>query len=394
MPNHVIYMRLGKSIAIVVSDRVYLSVVAVGVGVVLGSSSMAIEYYKKRRKILNAPNTVTIKNSPRYRRFIRRIINQLGHRIVIQLNKNVSGREILTLYRHLADDLRIIEALRILGGTCVVLIKTVIICRSIIMVIGAVSFYLRTRDNLFIAALNTLRLFAYSTTRSVKVTCGFIAIVVLTAKTWCTVPEMRPVFTVWVFITMLNLSGQITFSSDIERNFPIGAFGVPQIERTIPQLNYNPLSENLPNSKISIIKKEDKLDLSLPLQKESSKVLVNNTELEPNKIFQNSTKEAELETAKTLELEIAKIIQNSTLGEEEIIVPNIVPKKQESQKTKISRFKSEKYSKLKARKRTNNLQNLKNTNTCDINSPLTLESEVEDFSIVSNEKKIQEGKVK
>lgn len=394
MTDSIIYMKLNNSIAVVVADRIYLSVVAVGAGIIVGSSYIAYTCYNERRRISNAPNTVIIKNSPRYRRFIRRIINQLGHRIVIKLNKTISGREILTLYRHLAADLRIIETLRILGGTCVVLIKTIIICRSIIMVIKAVSFYLRTRDNLFIAALNTLRLFAYSTTRSVEVTCGFVAIVLLTAKTWCAVPEMRPILRIWVLITTFNLFDQITFSSDIERNFPIGAFGVPQIERTISQLNYNRFSENVPHSKISMIKKEDQLDFSLPLQKESPKVLANNTKLEPNKILQNSTKEAELETAKNTELEIAKIIQNSTLGEEEIIVPNIVTKKQEPQKIKISRFKSEKYSKLKARKRTNNLQNLKNTNTCDINSPLTLENEVEDFSKVYNEKKIQEGKVK
>jgi hypothetical protein len=390
MTGEVIYMNAGKSVAVVVANDIYLCVVGVSAGVIVGSSFVAIGRYIERRRILRSPDAVIIKNSPRYRRFIRRIINQLGHRIILQLNKSVTGQDILTLYRHLAGDPGLIEALRILGKTCKLLIKAIIIGRSIVMLIGAGSFYLRTRDNLFIVAVNTLKLFAYSKSRSVMVNCAFVAIVTLTATIWCAVPEIRAILKVWVCITILNLSGQITFASDIVKTLPIGAFGVPRIERPIPQLNYNPFNENVPNSKISIGKKEDQLDLSLPLQKESIKSIVNNTELEPSKITRNLTKERELEleTAKNLELETAKIIQNSTLGEETILVP----KQQESQKTKISRFKSEKYSQLKPRKRTNNLQNLKNTS--DINSPLTLENEVEEFSNISNVEKIKEGKVK
>lgn len=367
MTGEVMYVRAGKSIAIILGNDVYLSVVGVGVGVVLGSSCMAIYDYRERRRILRSPDIVIIKNDPKHRLFIRRVINQLGHRIVIQLNKSVSGREILTLYRHLAADLRIIEALKILGETCGKLIKIIIIGRSIIMVIGAVSFYLRTRDNLFIVAWNSLKLLSYSESRSVMLTSKFVTIVLLTARIWCLVPETRVILKVWVLITILNLSGQVTFHNAIRRNVPVGTFGLPRIKRPIPQLNYNPFNENVSNSKIKILKKEDQLDLSLPLhlQKESPKPRVNNTELEPS-----------------------KILQNSTLSEENIIVP----KKQESQQQKISRSKSEKYSKLKPKKRINNLQNLKDT--CDINSPLTLESEVEDFSNVYNEKKIKEEKVK
>jgi hypothetical protein len=382
MSGEVIYVKAGKAIAIILGDDVYLTVVGVGVGIVLGSSCMSIYDYRERRRILRSPDIVIVKNDPKYRLFIRRVINQLGNHVVIQLNKSVSGREILTLYRHLAADLRIIETLKILRETCGKLIKMIIIGRSIIMVIGAVSFYLRTRDNLFIVAWNTLKLLAYSESRSVMLTSKFVAIVLLTARIWCVVPETQVILKVWVLISILNLSGQVSFYNSIRRNVPINTFGLPRIERPIPQLNYDPFNENVSNSKIKILKKEDQLDLSLPLhlQTESSKARVNNTELEPSKTIQNSTKEQDLE--------IAKIIQNSTLGEENIIVP----KKQESQQPKISGSKSEKYSKLKPKKRINNLQNLKDT--CDINSPLTLESEVEDFSNVYNEKKIKEGKVK
>jgi hypothetical protein len=345
MTGEVIYVKAGKSIAIILGNDVYLTVVGVGVGVVLGSSCMAIYDYRERRRILRSPDIIIVKNDPRYRLFIRRVINQLGRHIVIQLNKSVSGREILTLYRHLAADFRIIETLKILRETCGKLIKMIIIGRSIIMVIGAVSFYLRTRDNLFIVAWNTLKLLAYSESRSVMLTSQFVAIVLVTARIWCLVPEMQVILKVWVFITMLNLSGQVTFYNAIRRNVTTGTFGLPLMERPIPQLNHNPFNENVSNSKIKILEKEDQLDLSLPLylQTESPKARVNNTELEPSKIIQNSTKEQDLETAKNL--------QTSTLGEENIIVT----KKQESQEPKISRSKSEEYSKLKPKKRINNL---------------------------------------
>jgi hypothetical protein len=373
MTGEVIYVRAGKSIAIILGNDVYLSVVGVGVGIILGSGCMVIYDYRERRRILRSPDSVIVKNDPKYRLFIRRVINQLGHRIVIQLNKSVSGREILTLYRQLAADLRIIEALKILVETCGKLIKIIIIVRSIIMVIGAVSFYLQTKDNLFLAAWNTLKLLAYSESRSVLLTSKFILIVLVTAGVWCAVPETQVILKVWVMITILNLSGQVTFYNAIRRN--VGTFGLPPIERPIPPLNYNPFNENVSNSKINLLKKEDQLDLSLPLhlQEESPKARVNNTELE---------------TVKAIELETAKIIENSTLGEENIIVP----KKQESQQLNLRSSKSEKNSKLNPKKRINNLQNLKDTH--DINSPLTLESEVEDFSNVYNETKIKEGKVK
>lgn len=375
--GEIIFMRVGKSIAIVVSDDIYLSVVAVGTGVLIGSSYRAIGRYRERLRLLRSPDSISVKDTPRYRRIVRKLVDQFGNKIVLNLNKNLSGREILSLYRRLIGNREMREALRFLATNSIRVIHVIIGARSIVMVIGAVAYYLRTRDNLFKLTLNTLRLFAYSSNRNKLVSYAFFLIVALTAQIWLTFPEMRVILQIWVLITSLNLSGQIQFSTP---DFPISAFGVPRIEHVLPQVNYSRLGEHVPTSKISMIGKEDKLNLSLPLQTESTKVTSINPELETNRIIQNSTSDIELETN--------KIIQNSNIAEE----PILLPKQPELQEAKSSRSTAEKSAPLKPRKRTNNLQNLKQT--FDDTSPSIFESEAEDFSNISNVTKIKTEKVK
>lgn len=375
--GEIIFMRVGKSIAIVVSDDIYLSVVAVGTGVLIGSSCAAIGRYRERLRLLRSPDTIIVKDTPRYRRIIRKLVDQFGNTIVLNFNKSLSGREILSLYRHLIGNREMREALRFLAANSIRVIHLIIGARSIVMVIGAVTYYLRTKDNLFKLTLNTLRLFAYSSNRNKLISYAFFIIVALTAQIWLTFPEARVILQIWVWITALNLSGQIQFSAP---DFPINAFGVPRIEHVLPQVNYSRLSEHVPTSKISMIGKEDKLNFSLPLQTESTKITSTNLEFETNRIIQNSTSDIELETN--------KIIQNSTLAEE----PILLPKQPELQEAKSSHSTAEKSAPLKPRKRTNTLQNLKQT--FDDTSPSTFESEAEDFSNISNVTKIKAEKVK
>lgn len=331
----------------------YYSVCAVTGGVVIGHIIVTSNHYIKKVRGVKLP----ILQHGTKRRFLRRILSRLarlGNKVYFELEKEPTGRRIIWVYEFLKEN----EVVNLLVRNSTRIIDGIIIARVLISTKNASLYYLRTNENLVKIAMNTLALIAYSDKRSKVATCAFYMVMGLTAKVWCSFPEFRAILKIWVWITLLNISGQI----ERDAHLP-AAFGLPIVEHIVPRINYLPLSENRTNSSISMIGKENELNLSLP---PVSKMEMTET------ISQNP------------ELEITNIIQNSTLGPEN----TLLPKKEGLQKAKISRTNST----LKAKPRTNDLQNLNKTLENSTSSPL--ENDVENFyNITENRTEVKAEKV-
>jgi hypothetical protein len=331
-----------NAFVLVVNDQDYVTVLAPIVGVILGSSIEAGRRYRiKRRKIkeLDPSNTINIKG------------NNYTYRWLSRLKTSLLAKKILFTYGKIAS----VSIVRSTFLSFYIVVEGILLVRSVLLVVGIVKYYLRTRENLFRITVNTLMWIAYSTKRARIVNLGFISVVLLTAKLWTVSPKFRTFIRIWTCVTFLNLSVNVGVDSTLigQRPSDIGAFGLPIIERPIQQLN--PFTENVTNPRISISKKEDTLVLSMPLQNAIPKGVANDIELE-------------------------KIIQNSTLGEEN----SLLQKREGLQKGETRKSNST----SQPKQRTNSLQKL--NNTPDNVTSITIENELENFS---NATKIKVEKV-
>jgi hypothetical protein len=329
-----LYFRDG--LTLVASNRDYITVIAPAVGMIIGSSIEITRRYRiKRRKTkgLNPTKTINING------------NSYTYTLFARAKSSLVARKILFLYNKMAS----ISILRSAGSSWYILVESIVIVRSVSLIVRIVKYHLRTRENVFKIIINTLMWIAYSTKRARIVNLGFISVVLLTTKLWCASSKFRTFIRIWTCVTFLNLSVTVGLAENLIQQRPsnIGAFGLPIIERPIQQLNS--LTENVTNTRISMSEseKEDKLILSMPLQDAIPKGLANDIELETN-----------------------QIIQNSILGEEN----SLLPKQEGLQKGETRRTNST----SRPKNRTNSLQNL--TNTPDNVPSLTAENELENFS--------------
>ena len=330
-----------------VENEVFISLVAPATGIIIGIGIDVVDKYlekrkKRKGKKLNSPKTipVTVNSFSRFRKTLDRVTPKL----VI--------RSVAIIYEKLVTS----QSLRIAASSSFKVIDGIIIIRSVILSQHLLKYLLRTRENMFRITFNTLCWVVYSKERDKMVQIAFVVVTLISAKLWATKNRLiQRVLRIWVCITFLNLSNYIYVVPSLSRPSDIGVFGLPRVEHPIKQLNVS--SETITNSKISMLGKEESLIISSPLQNEMPK-----------------------DISKNLEVEINKIISNSTLGEENIILPQ--KEGLQNRKTTKSKLTS------KPRRRMNSLQELNKTSGNATSLPIE-----SDFEKVYNATKIKSDKV-
>lgn len=343
-----LYYERGKYLS---SDsEVFLTVVAPATGILLGATFTAFYSYMKRKRKpnLDSPEIIPVtvnsngNNYSLFRRTLRRV------------NTTLAGRSIGFAYKKVVTS----QFLRIAVSSSFKVIDGIIIVRSVILVKNVFNHYVGTRENLFKVGINTLGWILYSRERELVVNVGFIIITLIIAKLWNEQNLLiQKALRTWVLISFFNLSNYIYINTDVldYRPSDIGLFGLPKVEHLIKPVN--PFIENVKNSKVSMLEKEETLGLSSPIRNEMSKGISDDVELELN-----------------------KIIQNSTLGEEKIVLSKT--EGLQKGKTREVNFNS------KSKRRVNSLQKLNETNK-DMES-LNIENEL---GKLSNSTKVKAEKV-
>ena len=327
---------------------VLITVIAPASGIVLGMSIEALgRYFKKRRRDkVNSPEIipVTVNSNGNNSNLFRKTLYRVTPTLVIRSARMIHEKFVSS------------QSLRIAASSSFKIIDGIIIVRSGIATKNLLKYVLRNRENIFKITFNTLCWIVYSKERDKMVHLAFILVTILSTKLWTTKNRTaQRLLRIWVLITLLNLSNYIYLVPSSSRPSDIGVFGLPRVEQLINQFQTFP--ETTPNSKISMLGKEEPLVLSSTLQNEM-----------PNDISKN------------VELEINKIIKNSTLGEEN----SNLSKKEGLQKEKTSRTNIN----SKSKRRMNSLHKL--NQTTDHVTSLPTENDIEK---ISNLTKIKADKV-
>ena len=331
-------------------NEVFISVVAPATGIIIGIGIDVVDKYLEKRKKrkgkgekLNPTKTIpsTGNSFSRFRKTLDRV------------RPNLAIRSVATIYEKLVAS----QFLRIAASSSFKVIDGIIIIRSVMLSQQLLKYLLRNRENMFRITFNTLCWVVYSKELDIMVQIAFVVVTLISAKLWTTKNRLiQRVLRIWVCITFLNLSNYIYVVPNFSRPSDIGVFGLPKVEHPIQQFQAS--SDTITNSKISMLGKEESLIISSPLQNEMPKNI-----------------------SKDLEVEINKIISNSTLGEENIILPE--KEGLQNRKTTKSKFTS------KPRRRMNSLQELNKTSGNAKSLPIE-----SDFEKVYNATKIKGDKVR
>jgi hypothetical protein len=328
---------------------VLITVIAPATGIVLGMTIEAVGRHliKKRREKLNSPEIIpaTINSSGNNSNLFRKTLYRVTPTLAV--------RSASIVYEKLVSS----QSLRIAVSSSFKVIDVIIIVRSVILSKNLLKYLVRHRENIFKITVNTLCWIVYSKKRDKMVQLAFVIVTALSTKLWITKNRTaQRLLRIWVCITFLNLCNYIYLVPSLSRPADIGVFGLPRVEQLMNQ--FNAFSETTPNSKISMLGKEEPLVLSSTLQNEMPKG-----------------------RSKNVELEINKIIKNSTLGEEN----SILSQKEGLQKGKTSRtnFTS------KPKRRMNSLQELNQTTDNVPSLPIENDSEKIYNSTKLNAEKVQ-----
>lgn len=356
-------------------NEVFITLVSPMVGILIGitievGGPLIVCYIRKKRGkyALNSPKiipVVTNSNGDNLN-MLRRILNRVTTNKIIRL--------ILIVYNHLA----VSPVLRTVAITASQLIRFIIISRFGLLIKAACiyAYKKRRQENLFKVVVNTLCWLMASKNRDTRVNLIAAFVITTTSSLWLTgIPIIRNGLLIFTSVTFLNLCNFIYVEQSFLQYRPsdMGVFGLPNVEHLINK-PLSSFSEHRPNSKISMIGKEETNVISSPLQNEMPKSIDENFESKMN-----------------------TIIKDSTLDEN----PTILPRKVALQKGRISRP----HSTSKPKRRVNNLQNLNKADFPDRLKSIENDRKVREKLYKENlekfpdllkikEEKIKEGKVK